>query len=54
MIDVGRIGIWAHCRTPLDMLETLVVVLGGGKDGPQRIPQRIERDDVRVRDGRHC
>ena len=50
-------GCWVRIRSngraPLDAFETLVITLGGGEDGPQRITQRIERDDVRGRESRH-
>ena len=52
-IDGSRIGIRSDDRAPFDTFETLVITLSGGKDGPQRIAQRIEWDDVRGRDGRH-
>jgi hypothetical protein len=53
MIDVGRIGIQGCRRTPLDTLETPVVVLGGSEDSSQGIPQEIKGNDVRVGDGWH-
>ena len=52
-IDGSRIGIRSDGRAPLDAFETPVITLGGGKDGPQRITQRIEWNNVRVGDSRH-
>jgi hypothetical protein len=53
-IDGGGVGIWSHRRAPLDMLETPVIALGGGKDSSQGIAQGVERNDVRGRDSWHC
>ena len=53
MIDGGRVRIRNHRQAPLDALETLVIVLGGGEDGPQRIAQGIKGINVGGRDGRH-
>jgi hypothetical protein len=52
-IDGGRVGIRRHSRAPLDMLETPVIALGGGEESAQGIPQGIEGNDVRGRDGGH-
>jgi hypothetical protein len=46
-IDGGGIGIGPHNRPPLDMLETLVIALGGSEDRSQGITQGNERNDVR-------
>jgi hypothetical protein len=54
MIDGGRVRIWLYGRTPLDMLETPVIALSGHKESPQRIPKRIEGNDIGVGDGWHC
>ena len=53
MIDGGGIRIRSNGQTPLDMPEAPVIVLGGGKDSPQRITQGIKQNDVGGGDGRH-
>jgi hypothetical protein len=53
MIDGGGVGIWRHRRTPLDTLKTPVIALGSSEDSPQRIPQRIEWNNVGVGGGWH-
>jgi hypothetical protein len=52
-IDGGGIRIQTRRQTPLNTLEAPVIVLGGSEDCPQRIPQRIEGNDVGVGDSRH-
>ena len=52
-VDGSRVGIGSNGRTPPDALETPVIALGGGEDGPQGITQRIEGNDVGSGDGRH-
>ena len=53
MVDGGRVRIGGDGQTPPNTLETPVIALGGGEDGPQRIAQGIEWDDVRGRESRH-
>jgi hypothetical protein len=53
MIDGGRVRIWSNRRAPLNTLETPVITLSGGKDGPQRIAQRIEGNNIRGRESGH-
>ena len=52
-IDGSRIRVGSDGRALLDVFKTLVIMLSSSKDSPQRIPQGIERDDIRSGDGRH-
>ena len=53
MINQCQIRIWSGGRTLLDTLEAPVIALGGGKDSNPWVAQSIERNNVRVANGRH-
>jgi hypothetical protein len=53
-IDRGGIWIGSNRRSPLDAFVTLVIVLGGGKDGTPQVAKGIKGNNIGVTDSRHC